>query len=81
MSRKRADLKLVSLAIEEAGSIDTGTVSLQLEKILDREMVKWPSYQKMSRATRYSALCGRLERLGICTSSDIQRLIEEAKGA
>lgn len=75
------NLRLVTLAIQETGSTEVGTVSLHLEDILHREMLAWPSYKSRNGGNQRSAVFARLERLGIYTSRDVQRLIEEAVGA
>jgi hypothetical protein len=81
MARAKVNVKLVALAIEEAGSTDTGAVSLKLEEILDREMRTWKSYRKQTPGKQYYEVCARLERLGIERYSDVARLIEEAQAS
>lgn len=78
MARAKVNVKLVALAIEKAGSTDTGTVSLTLEDIMRGEMQKWESYRKKSEACKTAEVFGRFGRLGIYTSRDIERLIREA---
>jgi hypothetical protein len=81
MARARANVKLVALAIKEAGTTDVGAVSLKLEEILDREMLKTPSYQKRGPKQRQYEIFSRLERMGIETSGDIKRLIQEVEAS
>jgi len=75
----RSRHELITQAIKEAGTTATGPVMLKLEDILHREMLNWPSYEKMGPKSRMSALIDRLDRMGLYTYSDVRRLIAEVR--
>jgi hypothetical protein len=71
--------ELVARAIKEAGSTDTGKVSLKIEQILHEEMLHGKCYAGMSARKQFGEICRRLERYQIYTSNDIRDLITEVQ--
>ncbi|OPY64123.1 MAG: hypothetical protein A4E56_00177 [Pelotomaculum sp. PtaU1.Bin065] len=67
--------ELIAQAIHDTRSRNHSKVCLQLETIMHQEMLKWDSYVRLSPKSQRNALYRRLERLGICTTDDVKRLI------
>jgi len=79
MAKARTRQELITQAIKEAGTTETGPVMLKMEDILHREMLTWPSYEKAGEKTRMGALVGRLDRMGLYTFNDVKALIAEVR--
>jgi len=75
----RSRRELITQAIKEAGTTATGPVMLKLEDILHREMLEWPSYQKMGPKSRMGVIVDRLDRMEIYTYNDVKALISEVR--
>jgi len=77
MSKNRRDIELIKEAIEATGSKEIADISLWLEEKFMQDIER---YNQRSKAKKYTAAHAydRMRRLGIYTTSDIERLIKEA---